>query len=152
MLSDKFDKISDHVNEWLGSTSSIIIHTLFFVGIFILYWFGVSIEELLLVLTTVVSLEAIYLSIFIQRSVNKQSIKLEAAIAKIINNVTENLEQPLDEVVGEIRETVLETHRAIVKTVADESDQVVKELGEKVEQETDDLASTLSHIDNKHVN
>jgi hypothetical protein len=49
----------------------------------------------------------------------------------------------LDEVVGEIRQTVLETHRALIKTVSEESDQVVKEVGQKVESESDDLATSL---------
>ena len=94
-------------------------------------------------MTTIVSLEAIYWAIFIQRSVNKQTIRLEAAISKIEYNVTENLEQPLDEVVGEIRQIVLDMHKSLVKTFAEESDQVVREVGEIVEEETDDLETSL---------
>lgn len=127
-ISRYFDRLSDRTAEWLGSTWSILLHTILFIGIFALRLTGVPIEEILLILTTAVSLEAIYLAIFIQRAVNKQSLKLESAIDKIIQNVSENLEQPLDEVVGEIRQTVLETHKALIKTVTEESDQVVKEV------------------------
>ena len=142
-VSRYFDRFSDSVTEWMGSTESILIHTLLFAGFFSLRLFGISLEDVLLILTTIVSLEAIYLAIFIQRSVNKQTIRLEAAISKIEYNVTENLEQPLDEVVGEIRQIVLDMHKSLVKTFAEESDQVVKEVGEIVEEETDDLATTL---------
>jgi low affinity Fe/Cu permease len=144
-ISHYFDRLSDKTADWLGSTESILIHTVLFVGIFSLRIFDVPLEEILLMLTTAVSLEAIYLAIFIQRAVNKQSIKLEHAIDKIIQNVSENLEQPLDEVVGEIRQTVLETHRALTKTVSEESDQVVREVGQKVELETDDLEISLKN-------
>lgn len=144
-ISSRFDRLSDSVTEWMGSTASILIHTLLFIGFFSLRMFGISLEDVLLILTTIVSLEAIYLAIFIQRSVNKQTVRLEAAISKIEQNVTENLEQPLDEVVGEIRQIVLDMHKSLVKTVAEESDQVVKELGEIVEEETDDLETALKH-------
>jgi low affinity Fe/Cu permease len=140
-----FDRLSDKTAEWLGSTESILLHTILFIGIFALRISGTPLEEILLILTTAVSLEAIYLAIFIQRAVNKQTLKLESAIEKIINNVSENLEQPLDEVVGEIRQTVLETHRALTKTVSDESDQVVREVGQKVELETDGLEISLKN-------
>lgn len=142
-ISRYFDRISDSITEWMGSNTSILLHTLLFIGFFLLQLFGISFEEVLLALTTIVSLEAIYLAIFIQRSVNKQTVRLEAAISKIELNVTENLEQPLDEVVGEIRQTVLKMHAALVKTVAEETDQVIREVNEKVEEETDELASTF---------
>jgi uncharacterized membrane protein len=138
-----FDHLSDSITEWMGSNASILIHTILFTGFFLLRFFGVSLDGILLALTTIVSLEAIYLAIFIQRSVNKQTVRLETAISKIELNVAENLEQPLDEVVGEIRKIVQDTHDAMVKAVVEESDQVVREVGEKVEEETDELAVTL---------
>jgi len=138
-----FDRLSDSITEWMGSNASILIHTILFTGFFLLRFFGVSLDGILLALTTIVSLEAIYLAIFIQRSVNKQTVRLETAISKIELNVAENLEQPLDEVVGEIRKIVQDTHDAMVKAVVEESDQVVREVGEKVEEETDELAVTL---------
>src|SRR5688572_26639802 len=51
---------------YIGSPASLVVHTLFFIGIFLLSIFGVEFEQILLILTTLVSLEAIYLAIFIQ--------------------------------------------------------------------------------------
>lgn len=129
-LNSTLDRMSDRVTDWLGSTDSIILHTLFFAGIFLLRFLNVELEDILLLLTTAVSLEAIYLAVFIQHAVNKQTVKLEKAIYKIVTNVTENLEEPFDEVVGEIRKTVLETHSALIKKVEVETDDVVREIKE----------------------
>lgn len=71
------EKISFKLTEWIGTPISLIIHTLLFFGIFSLKSFGVTTDYILLVLTTAVSLEAIYLSIFIQMSVNKATQSLE---------------------------------------------------------------------------
>ena len=65
------------LTEWIGTPISLIIHTMLFVGIFALRYFGVTTDYILLVLTTAVSLEAIYLSIFIQMSVNRATESLE---------------------------------------------------------------------------
>lgn len=71
------EKISFKLTEWIGTPISLIIHTLLFVGIFSLRYFGATTDYILLVLTTAVSLEAIYLSIFIQMSVNRATESLE---------------------------------------------------------------------------
>ena len=64
------------LTDWIGSTASVVVHTIFFVGIFALYVFGVNLEKILLLLTTAVSLEAIYLAIFIQMTVNRNTQSL----------------------------------------------------------------------------
>lgn len=71
------EKISFKLTDWIGTPISLIIHTFLFIGIFSLRAFGVTTDYILLVLTTVVSLEAIYLSIFIQMSVNRATESLE---------------------------------------------------------------------------
>ena len=63
--------------NWVGSINSLIIHTILFIVFFSLYFFGVNFDRILLILTTIVSLEAIYLSLLIQLSVNLQSKKIE---------------------------------------------------------------------------
>jgi len=143
-VSKSIDHFSDVITDSLGSTYSVVIHTFIFAGFFLLRLAGIATDEILLILTTIVSLEAIYLSTFIQRAVNKQTQRLEYAIDKIVQNVCDNLEQPLDEVVGEIRKTVLDTHNAVLKKVAEESDQMVEEIGHKVETESDELVSSLT--------
>ena len=84
------ESISFKLTDWVGTPISLIIHTLFFVGIFALRRFGVTTDYLLLILTTVVSLEAIYLSIFIQMTVNRNTESLE--------EVEENIEDIQEEV------------------------------------------------------
>ena len=71
------EKISYKLTDWVGTPASLIVHTLLFFGIFALKHFGVSTNYILLVLTTAVSLEAIYLAIFIQMTVNRATESLE---------------------------------------------------------------------------
>ena len=127
----------------MGSTQSILAHTVILTIAFGLIPLGLNPNSVLLVMTTILSIEAIFLAIFIQRAVNKQSIRLESAIDKIVQNVTENIEEPLDEVVAEIREIVRETQKTLAAVVATESDQVVLEVGAKLERETEELADEL---------
>ena len=135
-----FDRVSDRITSWMGSTQSILAHTAILTATFSLIPLGLDPDSVLLVTTTILSIEAIFLAIFIQRSVNAQSIRLESAIEKIVKNVTENIEEPLDEVVAEIRETVLETQKTLATIVVAELDQVVLEVGAKVEQETHEFS------------
>lgn len=72
----KLEQIAERAAEWIGSTKSILVHTIGFGIIFLTYFFGIPFSTILLALTTVVSLEAIYLSIFVQMTVNKHSKKI----------------------------------------------------------------------------
>ncbi|MDP3697172.1 MAG: hypothetical protein Q8R55_04035, partial [Candidatus Taylorbacteria bacterium] len=80
-----------------GTTSSIVAHTILFIGVFLLPYAGVPLDDILLVLTTIVSLEAIYLAIFIQMSVNRN--------LKNLQEVEENIDE-IQEDVREISEDV----------------------------------------------
>ena len=71
------EKISFKLTDWVGTPLSLIFHTLLFFGIFFLKYLGLNRDQILLILTTAVSLEAIYLSIFIQMSVNRATESLE---------------------------------------------------------------------------
>ena len=77
------EKISHKFTRWIGTPASIIVHTILFVGFFGLEWLGFSFDNILLFLTTLVSLEAIYLAIFIQMSVNRSFTSLNAVEADI---------------------------------------------------------------------
>ncbi len=105
------ERISDAITDMLGSTASVIAHSLLFVAIFALHWLGVGIDEILLILTTAVSLEAIYLSIFIQRSTNRQGARIESAVDEIRRNTEEALvrlaaltKQEIDDVQGAVED------------------------------------------------
>ena len=91
------------MTKWVGSPSSLVFHTIVFLAAFGLIGVGYDVERVLLVLTTAVSLEAIYLSLFIQMSVNKQHYKIkgiEADIDEILEDTEELTEDPEVEMAG----------------------------------------------------
>ncbi len=95
----------------IGSRKSVFIHTIVFVGIFILPFFGIPFDTVLLVLTTLVSLEAIYLAIFIQMTVNQNTESLEE-VEEDIDEIQEDVEE-LQEDVEEIQEDVEEIQEEV---------------------------------------
>lgn len=101
---DLVEKITSKTTSWIGTPWSLLVHTFLFIGIFALKLFGVEIEEILLILTTAVSLEAIYLAIFIQMSVNRNTKALEA-VEDDIEDIAEDVED-LEEDVEDISEDV----------------------------------------------
>jgi uncharacterized membrane protein len=76
MTAKFLEKIAIRATRWVGSTQSLLVHTVLFLVAFILVAVGVPVDRVLLVLTTIVSLEAIYLSIFIQMSVNRSERRI----------------------------------------------------------------------------
>lgn len=74
---NKLEKISIAITEWMGTPWSIIFHTIFFIASFLLVLLGIDSNRVMLILTTAVSLEAIYLSLFIQMTVNRNTESLE---------------------------------------------------------------------------
>lgn len=76
----------------IGSTTSLMLHSAFFVGIFSLQWLGFSFDKIMLLLTTVVSLEAIYLSIFIQLTINRQSRQIKE-VSEDVEEIHEDVEE-----------------------------------------------------------
>ena len=111
--SNTLEHISIKATRWMGSTGSLFVHTVLFIASFALYFLGFEFEKILLVVTTIVSLEAIYLSIFIQMSVNRQDDKLSAVALDVeeIQEDVEGIEKDVDEIqkdVDEIQEDVEE--------------------------------------------
>lgn len=97
--------------DWIGSVASLVAHTVIFAGCFILGFFGVDFEKILLVLTTVVSLEAIYMAIFIQMAVNRNTQSLEEVEEDIdeIQKDVDVIQEDVDEIekdIDEIQEDV----------------------------------------------
>ncbi len=103
-MRKKFENFSKKLTRWIGSPQSILVHTLFFAGMLGLRLFGISSSDVLLILTTVVSLEAIYLSIFIQMTVNQHAQELEE-VSEDIGEIQEDVEE-IQENVDEIQEDV----------------------------------------------
>ena len=98
------EKIALKSIHWIGSVNSLIIHTIVFIMGFLLYFLGFDFTKILLVITTLVSLEAIYLSIFIQMSVNLQAQKIKE-IQENVEEIQENVED-IQENVEDIQENV----------------------------------------------
>lgn len=90
--------------QWVGSKASVLAHTVFFIGMFLLYFFGIAFDTVLLVLTTVVSLEAIYLAIFIQMTVNQNTQSLEEVEGDIeeIKDDIDVIQEDVDEISEDI--------------------------------------------------
>jgi membrane protein insertase Oxa1/YidC/SpoIIIJ len=104
------ERIALKIIQWIGSVSSLVTHTVFFIIGFLLYFSNLFDKNtILLIITLIVSLEAIYLSIFIQMSVNFQSKKLQD-VAEDLEDIQENVE--------DIQESVDE----------DEEDEDIKEI------------------------
>lgn len=101
---------------WIGSPASIVVHTILFIAAFVFVLFGTPLNTVLLVLTTAVSLEAIYLALFIQMTVNKNTQSLadvEEDIEDIAEDV-EGIEKDIDEIekdIDEIQEDVEEIEK-----------------------------------------
>lgn len=71
------EKVSFKIIRWLGTPYSVIFHTLIFIGIPLLGFFGFDLRSILIIFTTWLSIEAIYLAIFIQMTVNRNTQSLE---------------------------------------------------------------------------
>lgn len=71
------EKISFNLIKWVGTPYSVIFHTLVFMVIPTLGLLGLDLRTVLLIFTTWLSIEAIYLAIFIQMSVNRNTESLE---------------------------------------------------------------------------
>lgn len=116
----------------IGSPISLVLHSLFFVGIFGLGFFGVEFSKILLILTTIVSLEAIYLAIFIQISVNMQSQRLR------------HVRQDVEEIQRDVEE-IQEDVAGIEKDV-DEIQEDVEEIQEDVEEMSEEDSVAIPHV------
>lgn len=117
------------VTRWVGSVQSIAIHSLAFIASFALAWSGyVPLDRMLLVLTTLVSLEAIYLAIFIQMTINVQAASLEE-VEQDIEAMQEDVEE-IQEDIDEIAEDVDEIAEDV-----DELQEDVEEMSEEDKEE-----------------
>jgi len=101
------EKVTDWVMWWIGSIPSLVVHSIVFMVAFLLPVFGiVAVDKMLLVLTTVLSLEAIYLAIFIQMSVNRSHEHIED-IREDIEEIQDDIEE-ISEDIEEISEDIEE--------------------------------------------
>jgi len=137
--------------NWIGSKSSLFVHTIFFMTCFILVLFWVKLEEMLLILTTVVSLEAIYLAIFIQMTVNRNTLSLKA-VEEDIDEIQEDIDE-IQEDIDEIQEDVDEIQEDVDEITEDseeeelEADKAIKYI-EKIEIQMQNIVRELEELKN----
>lgn len=121
----KIEHAAVGVTEWVGTTQSIIVHTVLFLASFGLIFLGFQRDAVLLIVTTIVSLEAIYLSIFIQMTVNRNTKSLEE-VEEDIEEIQEDVKE-IESDVDEISEDVEELSEDLDKIQErDEKDSVVE--------------------------
>jgi methyl-accepting chemotaxis protein len=143
-------KVALRIARSIGSPISIIVHTVVFVGIFSLQLFGYDLNEILLILTTAVSLEAIYLAIFIQMAVNATTVNLEA-VQKDVEEIQEDVED-IQEDVEEISEDVEEISEDVeeisedVEDISEESNEPNTKLNSELESLLKRVASDIETI------
>lgn len=145
------------ITKWVGSTASVLLHTILFLISFVLPYMGfVTFERMLLVLTTIVSLEAIYLSIFIQMSINMNNENLEiiqediVELGEDIEEIGEDIEEigeGIEEIgtdIEELGEDIEEIGEGIEEIGTD-----IEELGEDIEEIGEDIEEIQKDADDK---
>lgn len=78
------ERIATRIIDWIGTTSSLLLHSIVFLIFMILIISGYQTQTVMLVLTTGLSIEAIYLAIFIQISLNKNNKILEEVCEEVV--------------------------------------------------------------------
>lgn len=155
----KIENFTKSTITWLGSKESFIIHTILFASSFSLYFMGVSFDKILPVVTNIVSLEAIYLSIFIQMSVNSQLKKVEEIqenveeIQENVEDIQENVEdiqenvEDIQENVEDIQENVEEIQEN-VDGIQENVDELQKDV-EEIQKEVDEIQEDEEDVDDE---
>ncbi len=111
------------VMDWIGSPSSLLVHTILFATAFLLPLFNIPFDQVLLVVTTIVSLEAIYMAIFIQMAVNRNTQSLEE-VEEDIDEIQKDVDE-IQEDVDDIQEDVDEIEKDIDEIEKDDGQHLV---------------------------
>jgi len=149
---ERIKRLSDKFVKWIGSPLSLIVHTIFFGVMIALAFSDIGFDKVMLVLTTIVSLEAIYLSIFIQMTVNKHGEELEEVSEDI-----EEIQEDVDEIqkdVDEIQEDVDEIQKdvdEIQEDVEDIEEDKPKIIFENIEKNLQELMTEISELKKKNI-
>jgi uncharacterized membrane protein len=121
----RLKKLPVRTMDWIGSVSSLVVHTILFALSFLLGLVGAfEWDRILLVLTTLVSLEAIYMAIFIQMGVNRTAQGLQD-VEEDIEGIQEGFED-LQEDVSEIQEDVHDLGED-VEDISEDIDEIQKD-------------------------
>jgi len=142
--SDFFEQVTASV----GSVQSVVLHTVFFIVAFAASLFGItSWTAMLLIVTTIVSLEAIYLAIFIQMTVNRHAHELRG-VSEDVEDIQEDLEE-ISEDVEELGEDVEEIQEDIEEMTEEEKAEQSRKKKQAVtlDQLTSDVRKVLADLE-----
>lgn len=134
--------------SWIGSPASVLLHTIAFIGFFVAAAFGfISWDRMLLFLTTIVSLEAIYLAIFIQMTVNQNTRSLKE-VEEDIDEIQEDVEE-LGEDIDEIQEDIDEIQEDVEEITEEEAAEKRREeaSARNLEALTNDVRKVLADLE-----
>jgi uncharacterized protein YoxC len=133
---------------WIGSIPSLIFHSILF-SFFLVLTITQPAERtsILLIWNTIVSLEAIYLAIFIQFTVNRNTRSLEE-VEEDIDEIQEDVEE-LGEDVDEIQEDIEELSEDIEEISEDADEDEKRDLvhAKTLDQLTSDIRTILDEVE-----
>lgn len=121
---------SSRTTRAIGSPASLLLHTVLFAGALSLYFTDYDFDSVLLILTTLVSLEAIYLAIFIQMTVNRESERL-SDVSHDIEEIQEDVEDITEE----------------VKELGDDVEDISEEMEKEEREEEKEKATSTAHLE-----
>ena len=140
--------IDEKITGAMGSMKSIIFHTILFILFLTLPLItDLTYDSVLLILTTIVSLEAIYLALFIQISINRQSKALDE-VSDDIEEIQEDMEEVSDDV-QELNKSVdeIEKDMSEIQEDVEEINQSVDEIEKDVEEISDDVEGIAEDVE-----
>lgn len=148
----ELEKLAIKMTKWVGTPESLIVHTVLFIVAFFIYFAGVALETVLLFVTTVVSLEAIYLALFIQLTVNRTHESLED-VEEDLGEIQEDV-GALEGGFGEIAEDVegLEGNVKKMRRNVEELEADVENISEDIdryylEEDREQSQEKVSHVE-----
>jgi len=135
---DRKIRVVERIIDAMGSTTSLLIHTAIFFAFFLSAWLGfLSLDSMLLILTTVVSLEAIYLALFIQMTVNENTKSLRE-VEEDIEDIQEDVEE-----LGEDLEDIQED----IEEISEDIEGIQEDVEEMSEEDKEDERREQAHVD-----
>lgn len=134
-MKNNLENFAGKIIKSIGSIWSIMIHTFVFLFFMVLIILGYNADKVMLILTTLVSLEAIYLSLFIQMTVNKHSEHI-AEIAEDVDDIQEDIEEISEDVDG-IQEDLEE--------ISEDIEEISEDI-EEISEDVDDIQEDLEEL------
>lgn len=154
MKRERKVQIIERIVGGMGSVPSLFVHTLIFIGFFLAAWLGfISLDSMLLILTTLVSLEAIYLSLLIQMTVNENTRALRE-VEEDIDEIQEDVEglgediEDIQEDIEEISEDIDEIQEDVEEMSEEEKEEEARiQKADSLEKLTDDVRRILKDLE-----